>query len=1774
MSDSMLRIQVRVAAREAAKQLQGIATAVRAINSSSSGVGGGGAQGAVSGLATASRVTAGEIRKIERALTEVKGTGSFTQVGKDAAKFNAGLRAINRNMKELSGIKRPPWASEMGAATSKWSPAIAAQQQAKAAKAAQVQIAGAARQTAAIERQEAARTKAFMSQVWKQQVREARAAAAAERGEAAKTRTFMNQVWNQQVREAHAAKRAEAQAARVTAAEQRQIQRQTTAILNAEWNRQQAEYKATQRAEVQATRAAQAEIVQLKKSASRQRAAADAAESKLRSAVAAGTGQHDPFVGRLAALDMAVNGVVNRTRQGMIQMGKNMQWVGRQINFNFTLPLLAATGMMMKWELANQSAFTRLKKVYGDTGTDYTEELDKVGQALRMLSDFYGVNQAEVIELGAQWAAAGLEAGDLAQAVQNSLILDSIGDYQTLSDTFDDLITVQTAFHLSASETKDALAILNTTENMTAATMQDLVTGITKVGGAADLAGVDIQHLAAMMAVLVPATGSAATAGTALQTIFSRLMQPTADMVEVLKLMGIEWTDQSFQMADGAGRLEILATAFGDLTRNQQAYVTSILASRRQYNKLAVLLTDMANAQGTYKTVLEATDNAKAADNVAELNDEVQKLLSSNPKRLEILKTMMQNMFADIIQPLIPAFLGFVGIVKNIVAAFASLPPGIQKGIFLVLGLAAAVGILAQMFGSFKLLFGQGISFVLGILRVFGIGTVAATSTSHIAMLEMTAASTAASAASAEASLAAALVASQGSTSAAVASSVASASAAAASASASATAAGAALAAEAGATGGMILIPLLIAAIVAAVVVLAVVFKEEIGGAIVAVWNWGQRTIGWVKSTFNSIVQTVAEFVATIIEGVLALPRTIKRAFVEVMLDLTAWGEAAWTFVKIVFERIGRYVIDTFMAFPRAVAAAFNAIIQIIAGSIKIIREWLSWLNPFARHSPSLVDNVKAGVAVIAKEYASLANVMSFLGKAADDLERFGEATGAAGAAARQSGRAEQRQKIVANSPNAGPATDALYGDLDVLYAELDKVSAAIIEQEKVVKPLRDAYEAADWAVKEFEASMEPLKVAVEALENQMEAAKDKIDDFADMPIIGMKAMSDAIWENEFAQKELRLEMLRLEDAGQGFDQIKDKLAALNGDIESTRATMSDLRQAGAGSDVLATYQEQLDALEAQKVGLEESGQQALDLQTQLEALQRAGEVLNLEQAIQFDPLIKQIDDLANATQEMSFDDIIAGITEQKQVLDDLTAAYEPQKAALDEQQLALDALILKRDILKAAYEIEDVKLQKLNDTYDKIEESIRGIESALEDAAKAFDTLNGSGGGAGGGGTPWDELTGEDFEQQLEDAGLSIDDFLAEMQKNMEDLDIFGPIKDAWHGFEDWLEGWAVPAINWLLSAWFTVKGWVAGAVTWGVNLILSVYHGIINGAVTVVNWFVNLPNSIITWVGNVVATLVSTGTDLLTGLWNGIVEGAVTVTEWFLNLGNSVISWIGSTVATLWTTGKDFLVGLLGGVGEGAVDVTTWFTELPGKVVTWIGDMARTLWQKGKDLIGGLMSGNAEKATEAATWFIGLPGQVLTWIGDTLYTLVGKGWDFITGLINGIVDKAKSLFKWFTDLPGKILGGIGDATTWLFDFGVDLIQGIIDGITSMAGSLWDAFSGIVDDITPWDGLVPFFAAGGIVNKATMAVIGEAGPEVVIPLTNAGRALALMQQTGLLQLAQAATGSSLPQGSGGAIGGSRTVHITMTGDLSFPNIQSGDDAERFISNLEMLAGV
>lgn len=1381
---------------------------------------------------------------------------------------------------------------------------------------------------------------------------------------------------------------------------------------------------------------------------------------------------------------IALTGELGRSKRGMLAFGKDLQWVGRQLNFNFTIPLLAAGTAAGTWYMESERAWTRVKKVYGDGTRSTTQDLEKLRRGFRLLSDYYGVNKAEVEALAAEWAAAGYEGAALGKAVQNTLDFAILGDYQDLTAAYKDLIVVQSAYKLNSEGLRQVIADLNHVENSTKVSLQDLVRAMALSGGMAATAGIGYKELAGYITALVPATGSANRAGNALKTIISRMVAPTQDMLDVFTAMGTSFEEMNSQNMTAGDRLRFLAGRYAELTDSQRAYVASVAGSREQVNRFIALIDAMNSPLSDLNKTMRQLDPASKeyVNTMQTFNKEIETLLQSDPKKVEILTNQMKNMMVDAIIPLIPSIIGLLTVMRELFVMFSELSPETQQWIFMTLAGVAAVGVLAQAIGSAQIL-------------------------------------------------------------------------------------------------------------------LATLLRP-----LVAIGLWFSKTLIPILANAGKAVMFFVN------------PWT---------LALAAIGLLIWVFrdeVEAGLVGAVRMAQSAFNSLPGAIKGAFQGVINVIAGAIKIIRNLLSYLNPFARHSPSLVDNVKAGVRIIAAEYASLSGFANAFGRAADNLRDFHSATEGARGAATSQERGEQRTKVTAVSPDAGSSLDALFADMDALKGMLATLTPMIESQTAAVEEARQRYDEASEGVERFDRSLDPLRAHVEDLEQAIDAANQTISDLASTPIAGMDAMSDAIFENEQAQKRLRLELLRMGDVGDTYDDIVNKIGRLNGDIESVKARITDLRSAGAGSDILSIYENELAALEAQRDGLKVSESATEALEKQLQELQKQGEILDLEKSLNFDPLLRQIDELANGTKELTFDEIVNGIKAQQQAVANLTPEYERQTDRLRDQEAVLAQMELARDALQASYDTEETKLQNLNKAYGEIEAQLREIEKAINDVVAAHQTLNeagvggaggGGGGGGAGGGGGFDDLTG-DWEDPTAgfDTGEmgSIEDWVAEWENKVKgmfsDFKPFDKIKEKWSEFRGWWDANVIPAWNDMMDALSTGKevtidffknldldagdlagklgtaiqnGWnaaidaipgtgmagdlfgkifggipdsldgfggtvvealddiiegfsefqdIAGPawkllktlkdefMIWGKGLLivagffatliatalrpfvdylgrslgpvienigrmiggfaqvvagaLGIIINVLNGDWTkawdsfktmmsgVMEIFLTLPNMIwgaIQNIGILVADFFQIGVDMMQGLIDGIGSIAQsivdTVVGWFNDFVTTIKALLGisSPSTVFFDIGIDIMQGLWDGLVAAVVAVTEWFTALPGNILTWIGDVSQTLYMKGRDFITGLGTGITNKAVDVTNWFVALPGNVLNWIGNTTGTLIQKGREFIGGLSDGVQERWNVAKEWFVALPERISSTIGPLLETLLQKGRDLIEGIGNG-------------------------------------------------------------------------------------------------------------------------------
>ena len=240
-----------------------------------------------------------------------------------------------------------------------------------------------------------------------------------------------------------------------------------------------------------------------------------------------------------------------------------------------------------------------------------------------------------------------------------------------------------------------------------------------------------------------------------------------------------------------------------------------------------------------------------------------------------------------------------------------------------------------------------------------------------------------------------------------------------------------------------------------------------------------------------------------------------------------------------------------------------------------------------------------------------------------------------------------------------------------------------------------------------------------------------------------------------------------------------------------------------------------------------------------------------------------------------------------------------------------------------------------------------------------------------------------------------------------------------------------------------------------------------------------------------------------------------------------------IAGDFSRVWKGIKTTIEGVIDGIKTAILGVPQLIggavLEIGKTIVTKIAEgivgLATKVWAKLKGLPRALLN-------LAVGWTEGLRtlgGRVITYIGRGITGLASAAWNNIKGF-------AKVLAGKFTlGNVGETLKGIGSK---IIDFIVDGFQAAASGIVSgLKGIINQAInlvnggigkvnslSGKINKILPGDPIgrispIPRLAKGGIVRSPTVALIGEAGPEAVIPLSgrNAGIGMTINVQAGLI---------------------------------------------------------
>lgn len=342
--------------------------------------------------------------------------------------------------------------------------------------------------------------------------------------------------------------------------------------------------------------------------------------------------------------------------------------------------------------------------------------------------------------------------------------------------------------------------------------------------------------------------------------------------------------------------------------------------------------------------------------------------------------------------------------------------------------------------------------------------------------------------------------------------------------------------------------------------------------------------------------------------------------------------------------------------------------------------------------------------------------------------------------------------------------------------------------------------------------------------------------------------------------------------------------------------------------------------------------------------------------------------------------------------------------------------------------------------------------------------------------------------------------------------------------------------------------------ALAWGVHaaqmglaaaaeIAQSIAAGVAAAATWALNGAIAVLTSPITLVIAAIAALIAIGV-LLYQNWDTVVEFAKTAWQGLCDFISGICQSIGEFFSGLWTKlqeifepigqwfgekfqqGWDAIVNIFSGIGEwfsgvfqGAWDaivniftpIGSWFGERWADVTSalanigaWFTDMFQKAWTGLTNIFSKLGSWFGERWNDVTSAL----SSVSNWFGEmftSAYNAVKNAFSSIGGFFSGVWETVKSIFVNAGQMVGEAVGGA-------FKSAVNAVLGTIENVVNGFIGMINGVLGVVRNLPGlgWVGSVstvslPRLARGGIVDSPTIAMIGEAGKEAVVPLENTG---------------------------------------------------------------------
>lgn len=324
---------------------------------------------------------------------------------------------------------------------------------------------------------------------------------------------------------------------------------------------------------------------------------------------------------------------------------------------------------------------------------------------------------------------------------------------------------------------------------------------------------------------------------------------------------------------------------------------------------------------------------------------------------------------------------------------------------------------------------------------------------------------------------------------------------------------------------------------------------------------------------------------------------------------------------------------------------------------------------------------------------------------------------------------------------------------------------------------------------------------------------------------------------------------------------------------------------------------------------------------------------------------------------------------------------------------------------------------------------------------------------------------------------------------------DVISSVLDALGGLIDFIAG--VFTGDWE-RAWEGIKSFFSGI--W--EAIKSIVSAVWNAIKSIVSAAISVVSSVISTVLNTIKTIFSTIWNSIkttvNTVWNAIKSTISTVINTISTIISTVLNSIKTTFSTIWNSIKTTVTSIINSIKSTISTVINAVSTTISTVLNSIKTTFSTVWNSIKTTVSTII--NSVKSTISTVM-----GSIQTGISTALSSIKTNWSNMWTNMKTTVVNIFNGIWSSIKGVINSIIGGIES-----------MANAVIKGINSMIKALNNLSFDVPDWVPEIGGKtfgfniptistisIPRLATGGVVDQATVAMIGEAGQEAVVPLEN-----------------------------------------------------------------------